>query len=117
MKVINVQMLILQLIHKKAALCAAFLWINVITDVTWNPHPSSPSPAGEGEQNPYFLVPLSCGRGARGEGLTIFHVTPVIKKRKAYIARLAGSIGFSEVYYKFDLDDSPYYALSQSNLR
>jgi hypothetical protein len=48
------------------------------TDVTWNPHPPTPSPAGEGEQNPYyFLVPLSCGRGARGEGFTDFHVTPV----------------------------------------
>jgi len=33
------------------------------------PHPPTPSPAGEEEQNPYFsLVPLSCGRGARGEG-------------------------------------------------
>ncbi len=33
------------------------------------PHPPTPSPAGEGEQNPYyFLVPLSYGRGARGEG-------------------------------------------------
>jgi len=51
----------------------------VITDVTWNPHPPTPSPAGEGEQNPYcFLVPLSYGRGARGEGFTDFHVTPVI---------------------------------------
>jgi hypothetical protein len=54
----------------------------VITDVTWNPHPPTPSPAGEGEQNPYyFLVPLSCGRGARGEGFTDFHVTPVITYR------------------------------------
>ena len=53
------------------------------TDVTWNPHPPTPSPAGEGEQNPYyFLVPLSCGRGARGEGFTDFHVTPVIPKHK-----------------------------------
>jgi hypothetical protein len=35
----------------------------------WNPHPPTPSPAGEGEQNPhYFLVSLSYGRGARGEG-------------------------------------------------
>jgi hypothetical protein len=50
----------------------------ILTDVTWNPHPPSPSPAGDGEQNPYFLVPLSCGRGARGEGFTIFHVTPDI---------------------------------------
>ena len=33
------------------------------------PHPPTPSPAGEGEQNPcYFLIPLACGRGARGEG-------------------------------------------------
>jgi hypothetical protein len=49
-----------------------------VTDVTWNPHPPPPSPAGEGEQNPYyFLVPLSYGRGVRGEGFTDFHVTPV----------------------------------------
>jgi hypothetical protein len=52
----------------------------IMTDVTWNPHPPTPSPAGEGEQNPYyFLVPLSYGRGARGEGFTAFHVTPVIR--------------------------------------
>jgi hypothetical protein len=25
----------------------------------------------------YILVPLSCGRGARGEGFIDFHVTPV----------------------------------------
>ena len=55
-------------------------WIILLTDVTWNPHPPTPSPAGEGEQNPYcFLVPLSRRRGARGEGFTDFHVTPVNK--------------------------------------
>jgi hypothetical protein len=53
-----------------------------LTDVTWNPHPPTPSPAGEEEQNPYyFLVPLSYGSGARGEGFTDFHVTPVIIKK------------------------------------
>jgi hypothetical protein len=35
-----------------------------MTDVTWNPHPPTPSPAGEGEQNPYyFLVPSPTGEG------------------------------------------------------
>jgi hypothetical protein len=48
--------------------------VRLLTDVTWNPHLPTPSPTGEGEQNPYFLVPLSCGREARGEGFTIFHV-------------------------------------------
>jgi hypothetical protein len=52
--------------------------VRLLTDVTWNPHLPTPSPTGEGEQNPYFLVPLSCGREARGEGFTIFHVTSVI---------------------------------------
>ena len=33
-------------------------------DVTWNPHPPTPSPAGEGEQNPYFSCsPLLRERG------------------------------------------------------
>jgi hypothetical protein len=60
-----------------------FCVLVLITAVPWNPHPPTPSPAGEGEQNPYyFLVPLSYGRGARGEGFTAFHVTPVIKKNK-----------------------------------
>jgi hypothetical protein len=59
------------------------------TDVTWNPHPPTPSPAGEGEQNPYyFLVPLSCGRGARGEGFTDFHVTPVTSEIRLEIIAL-----------------------------
>jgi len=42
--------------------------------------PSSPNPFSRRRRgvNPYyFLVPLSCGRGARGEGYTNFHVTPV----------------------------------------
>jgi len=41
------------------------------------PHPPAPSPAGEGEKE-FFLVPLSRGRGARGEGFSHFYVTPVI---------------------------------------
>jgi hypothetical protein len=42
--------------------------------------PSSPNPFSRrrrGAKPYYFLVPLSCGRGARGEGFTNFHVTPV----------------------------------------
>ena len=50
-----------------------------MTDVTWNPHPPAPSPAGEGEQILNFLVPLSYGRGARGEGFRNFHVRLVSK--------------------------------------
>jgi hypothetical protein len=66
-----------------------------MTDVTWNPHPPTPSPAGEGEQNPYyFLVPLSYGRGARGEGFTAFHVTPVIKPKKHEVLPCAASHAF-----------------------
>jgi len=35
--------------------------------------PSSPSPAGEGEQNPYyFLVPLSCGSYRVHTSLTVY---------------------------------------------
>ena len=46
----------------------------------WNPYPPTPSPAGEGEQNPYyFLDPLSCVRGARAVGLKNFHVLSVAK--------------------------------------
>jgi hypothetical protein len=43
--------------------------------------PSSPTPFSrrrKGAKPYYFLVPLSCGRGARGDGFTNFHVTPVI---------------------------------------
>ncbi len=32
-------------------------------NLEYRPHPLAPSPAGEG-----IYVPLSCGRGARGEG-------------------------------------------------
>jgi hypothetical protein len=42
--------------------------------------PSSPNPFSRrrrGAKPYYFLVPLSCGRGARGEGFTDFHVTSV----------------------------------------
>jgi len=35
-------------------------------------------PQEKGSKNPnYFLVPLSCGRGARGEGFKNFQVTSV----------------------------------------
>jgi hypothetical protein len=40
------------------------------------PQPLLPQEKGRKTWN--FLVPLSCGRGARGEGFTDFHVTPVI---------------------------------------
>ncbi len=61
--------------HKMAT---PFCVLVLITAVPWNPHPPTPSPAGEGEQNLYyFLVPLSYGRGARGEGFTDLRVTPV----------------------------------------
>ncbi|MBD2177444.1 single-stranded-DNA-specific exonuclease RecJ [Pseudanabaena sp. FACHB-1998] len=45
---------------------------NPLTDVKLRPHFPTPSPAGEGEQDPYYsVIPLSCGRGARGEGEAI----------------------------------------------
>jgi hypothetical protein len=41
------------------------------------PQPLLPQEKGSKTQY-YFLVPLSCGRGARGEGFTAFYVTRVI---------------------------------------
>jgi hypothetical protein len=55
-------------------LCHRKNFFHVTTDITWNPHPPTPSPTEKEEQNPYyFLVPLYYGRGARGEGFTAFH--------------------------------------------
>ena len=51
--------------------CRNSIHVTSVTNIAWNPHPSAPSPAGEGEQNPYyFLVPLSYRRRASGESFT-----------------------------------------------
>ncbi len=43
------------------------------------PHPPTPSPAGEGEKNPYFvLFPSPAGEGLGVRALENFHVTLVI---------------------------------------
>ncbi|MEI6332432.1 MAG: hypothetical protein WCP16_24585 [Pseudanabaena sp. ELA645] len=35
-----------------------------LTDVSWNPHPPTSSPAGEGQQSPIiFLFPSPAGEG------------------------------------------------------
>ncbi len=45
--------------------CPSSFGLYVLTDVTCNPHPPTPSPAGEGEQNLFFPSPAGEGLGVR----------------------------------------------------